>query len=74
MGKTIIGNTAMVNIMSWLSDYYLKRNLVLNTHVCIFAHMFTRADTHSLFQQALYQNNLVSYENQTCYGKRATLQ
>lgn len=43
MGKTIIGNTAMVNIMSWPRDCYLeeKKNLIP-----VFIHMYACSHTH----------------------------
>lgn len=42
MGKTIIGNTAMVNIMSWPSDCYLGEKKTLNP---VFIHMYACSHT-----------------------------
>lgn len=56
MGKTIIGNTAMVNIMSWPRDCYLEEKKNLNP---VFIRMYACSHT-LLFQKSLYQNSLVS--------------
>lgn len=48
MGKTIIGNRAMVNIMSWPSECYLKKRKKKKLNP-VFIHMYACSHTRAHF-------------------------